>query len=828
MSVSTNNTRQHTAAATFSVESFASTHNLTRTTVSGKPQWHGANPIDPSGATKDGFILFAEGNAMDRKTGQKYSASALKNFFNPQEISPPIRGEQLPAAKPNNKKRFDSTASFREFNYTDEKGKLLFQVLRQGDGENKVVSQRRPDARREATGEGGWDWKLGDVRRVLYRLPQIIEAHTVLIVEGEKAADVLNKQLIDCRFAPAVVATCNPHGAGKWREEFSQALKEKTVYVFPDNDEPGEKHAFEVARSVHGVALECKIVELAGRKPKWGADDWLGRGHFIGELLKIAKNAPLFVPVVTTTGAPTAGAYSLDEIGNGEMFAADNCELVRFCHTRSEWMLFADGVWKVDLTRKINQLAKSTGRRAIARAAAMTDPDARSSHLKHYSKMGQQATRNAMITDAASEPTLAADLSQFDCNPHLFNCKNGTVDLATGVFREHRASDLLSFQSPVAYDRAAKCHLWEKCLERWIPDAETRLYLQDSVGLTLSGLVIDEFFNFLHGDGGNGKSKFTGAIEALMGSYWHKTESETLMDAKNARNSGAPNAALLQLKGARLVTAHEIAAHHTLSAALIKDLTGRDAITARGMYEKQSTTFLPQFTLWFFGNYKPKISDSSAGMWRRVRVIEFGQPIAEAEKDRGLSQKLEAELPGILNWALEGLLRVQRRGVFVPESVLSATAEYKAEQDPLAEFLSDCCELHPTLSISNANLWTMWETWAIDNGEDAKSARFLTQQLTRRGLETYKSGGVRGFRGIAKARVLSKEVSQVSQVSQTESVGTLGTLETLLSIKPASEPKPKKREKGNHADSEPGYNRAESESATVLSMETTLDTDAVT
>jgi putative DNA primase/helicase len=337
------------------------------------------------------------------------------------------------------------------------------------------------------------------------------------------------------------------------------------------------------------------------------------------------------------------------------------------------------------------------------------------------------------------------------------------------------------------------------------------LYLQDSVGLTLSGLVIDEFFNFLHGDGGNGKSKFTGAIEALMGSYWHKTESETLMDAKNARNSGAPNAALLQLKGARLVTAHEIAAHHTLSAALIKDLTGRDAITARGMYEKQSTTFLPQFTLWFFGNYKPKISDSSAGMWRRVRVIEFGQPIAEAEKDRGLSQKLEAELPGILNWALEGLLRVQRRGVFVPESVMSATAEYKTEQDPLGAFLGDCCELHPTLSISRAAMWSLWEAWAIDNGEDAQNARFLKQQLTRRGFSEYKRGGVRGFVGIAEKKSLSEKVPYVPQVPHEENSGALGALRADIPENFSFQPKTEKREKGNHADSEPGYNRAESE-----------------
>ncbi len=811
MSVSPKLTTAHTATPNFSAEAFAAAHNLTCTTVSGKTEWHGANPIDPAGATTDGFILFAEGNALDRKTGQKYSAIALKNFSNLHADYPSISSEPREAAKAKTAKQFDFKRPFVSYPYKDEKGALLFEVLRQGTGSAKVMSQRRPNHDYGPDNLAQWRYKLGDVRRVLYRLPEVLAAHTVLVVEGEKAVDLIRIELERHGYAPVVAVTCNPHGAGKWREEFCEFLREKTVCVLPDKDAPGEKHAFQVATSVHGVALATKIVELPNRREKDGADDWLMEGHTVSEILDLLEAAPLFVPVAPPTAVATAGAYSLDDIGNGEMFAAENCDLVRFCHTRGDWMLFADGVWKVDLTRRINQLAKATGRRAIARAAAMQDPDARSLHLKHYSKMGQQATRNAMITDAASEPTLAADLSQFDCNPHLFNCKNGTIDLATGVFREHRASDLLSFQSPVTYDRGAKCHLWEKCLERWIPDDETRLYLQDSVGLTLSGLVIDEFFNFLRGDGGNGKSKFTGAIEVLMGSYWHKTESETLMDAKNARNSGAPNAALLQLKGARLVTAHEIAAHHTLSAALIKDLTGRDAITARGMYEKQSTTFLPQFTLWFFGNYKPKISDSSAGMWRRVRVIEFGQPIAEAEKDRSLSQKLEAELPGILNWALEGLLRVQRRGVFVPESVLSATAEYKAEQDPLGAFLGDCCELHPTFSISRAAMWSLWEAWAIDNGEDAQNARFLKQQLTRRGFSEYKRGGVRGFVGIAEKKSLSEKVPYVPQVPQEENSGALGAHRAEIPENFSFQPKTKTRKKGNHADSETGYNTDRSE-----------------
>ena len=115
------------------------------------------------------------------------------------------------------------------YDYTDESGKLLYQALR---FEPKDFRQRRPD------GEGGWVWKLDDVRRVLYRLPELTEAlandRPVFVVEGEKDVDAL--------WNIGIPATCNPQGAGKWRDEYSGHFKGATVHVIPDNDDPGRAH----------------------------------------------------------------------------------------------------------------------------------------------------------------------------------------------------------------------------------------------------------------------------------------------------------------------------------------------------------------------------------------------------------------------------------------------------------------------------------------------------------------------------------------------------------------------------------------------------------
>jgi 5S rRNA maturation endonuclease (ribonuclease M5) len=132
-----------------------------------------------------------------------------------------------------------------KYDYTNESGKLLFQVCR---FDPKDFRQRRPD------GNGGFVWNLKDVRRVLYRLAEVIKAQTVCVCEGEKDAD----KLVQLGFT----ATCNPCGAGKWREDYSETLRGKDVMIFGDNDEPGQAHVKQVVESLTGVAKSIKRIAL--------------------------------------------------------------------------------------------------------------------------------------------------------------------------------------------------------------------------------------------------------------------------------------------------------------------------------------------------------------------------------------------------------------------------------------------------------------------------------------------------------------------------------------------------------------------------------------
>lgn len=146
-----------------------------------------------------------------------------------------------------------------KYTYTDEKGNPIFQVVRY---EPKGFMQRRPD------GRGGWVWGLNGTRRVPYRLAEVLRAEFVLIVEGERD--------VESARALGFTATCNPGGAGKWSEEFSQFLHGKSVAVIADADEPGRQHALQVASSVYGKARSLKMFELPG--PSKDLSEWKASG----------------------------------------------------------------------------------------------------------------------------------------------------------------------------------------------------------------------------------------------------------------------------------------------------------------------------------------------------------------------------------------------------------------------------------------------------------------------------------------------------------------------------------------------------------------------
>lgn len=187
----------------------------------------------------------------------------------------------------------------KTYEYQDENRVPLFEVCRFEKPEKLPDKSTRINKtfRQRHKVNNDWEWKMTGVRRVLYRLPQILAApadQPIFVVEGEKAVEYL--------VSHGLHATCNPQGAGKWQDKFSETLRGRVVVIIPDNDPLTEKngevhcvgleHAESVADSLTGKAKEVYVLTLPGAEEKWGLDDWLQKGgHELKELEELGDSA---------------------------------------------------------------------------------------------------------------------------------------------------------------------------------------------------------------------------------------------------------------------------------------------------------------------------------------------------------------------------------------------------------------------------------------------------------------------------------------------------------------------------------------------------------
>jgi len=169
----------------------------------------------------------------------------------------------------------------KEYNYEDETGKLLYQIVKY---QPKGFSQRRPD------GNGGWICNVSGVEKVLYRLPQLVKAQPdewIYITEGEKDADSIS--------ALGFTATTSSGGTGKWLESYNEYFRDRCVAILPDNDRAGRAHAKSIAEAICDVAKCVKIIALPGLPDKGDVTDFLEAGHSMGQLNLLIDDTPAHI-----------------------------------------------------------------------------------------------------------------------------------------------------------------------------------------------------------------------------------------------------------------------------------------------------------------------------------------------------------------------------------------------------------------------------------------------------------------------------------------------------------------------------------------------------
>ena len=482
------------------------------------------------------------------------------------------------------------------------------------------------------------------------------------------------------------------------------------------------------------------------------------------EVSRIAASVARYAPEHRVTRSPGRNGASpepaewpnyadrLTDMANGQRFAQRHGQDVRQCiYLPQEWLVWDGHHFRPDDTGQVERWAKLTALSIYSEASEVVGDDSEAAKLRDdivkWARSSQHSSRlTAMLTMARSEPKVRVRPEDLDCDAWLFNAANATIDLHTGEALGQRRGDLITKISTVVYDPNASAPRWLAFLDRIFDGNEALIsFVQRAVGYSLTGDTSEQVIIILYGTGANGKTTLLLILSRLMGDYgqWSEFSTFLMKDRDAIRND------LAALKGARLVSAAESTQGRRLDETVIKQVTGGDVIRARFL-RREFFEYQPAFKLWLATNHKPEIRGTDLAIWRRIRLIPFEVTIPDEEQDRHLSEKLMTELPGVLNWALEGLAAWRDHGLGYPDEVRSATEEYRAEQDYLLEFLSDVTSDERQGHALRNNLYLSYQQWCKKNGEKTLGSKRFSQMMVDRGYERGQFGSdrVRGFGGL--------------------------------------------------------------------------------
>lgn len=436
--------------------------------------------------------------------------------------------------------------------------------------------------------------------------------------------------------------------------------------------------------------------------------------------------------------------YMLDDKSNGKLFAEVFGDVARYNTTTRLYSIY-DGIrWIVD---KDNLFAEGVAQR-LADALYLYGFDQDEAHRKHYTKLGQYGPMKTMLLEARNFHQISDE--SFDQHPELLNLQNGTLNLESFEFREHRAGDLLSRVCNASYDPEAKAETFIRFISQVTevedgnggmrPDPDKADYLQRILGYALLGSCEEDEFYMLFGPTTrNGKSTLLSTVGHVLGDYSKMLTPDTL--AQRQRTS-SNNEEIADLRGVRFVHCEEPSKQMVLDTALIKNLTGRSKVSVSRKYE-HLVEFLPEFKIFFATNYLPTVTDMSMFDSNRCNVLRFDRHFTDEEQDKGLRGKLFAESAGIINWMLDGLARYYLEKTVPPAAVVDATAEYKNASDKIGNFLNECTQERKGNNVSLNELYNKYSNWCEESGYLSEGKGKFSEALKRRNM-LYPTGTING------------------------------------------------------------------------------------
>ena len=452
--------------------------------------------------------------------------------------------------------------------------------------------------------------------------------------------------------------------------------------------------------------------------------------------------------------------FPLTDLGNARFvadLAAREGTPLRYVEEMG-FIIYTNGIWQPDFLDRSRAIVHRSADRVMEIAESVADAindddDPRVKLWRRWSNYCQSKRGiDAALSELVALPSVATRVDALDRHHHLLVVRNGVIDLRTGNLQEHNQELLMTKRVEIDYDAEAKAPRWESYLsEVMCDDADMADYLQRLVGYAITGETSEQCFTVLWGSGANGKTAFTSTLQEVFSAIAVTTPFSTF-EQKAA--GGIPND-VAALRAARLVFASEGNADRSMDEALLKQITGRDPVTARFL-RKEFFTFTPRFQIFLATNKKPSFSGQDDGLWRRVKMIAWKRYFAPHERDAGIFDALLAESDGILAWAVRGAVEWYAGGLQDPPAIQEATAEYKATSDGLAGFFPGVYVADEAASaIPGKQLFDDFLEWA--DAENLKQAeiprrRKFFAMLEERGVDRHSVREGASFSGIRRAR----------------------------------------------------------------------------
>lgn len=424
-------------------------------------------------------------------------------------------------------------------------------------------------------------------------------------------------------------------------------------------------------------------------------------------------------------------AYPWTELGAGQLFADFYKDVLRYVPERKSWFYYNGVVWEQDLgNTKTMEMCKDLARHLGIYCLSIEDDKRREEYAKFCYRWQTRKMRETVIRDAQSVHTIS--MEEFDTDPYIFNCKNGTLHLKTMEFTPHRPEDKLTKHSDVEYNPDASCERFERFMaEITNGDQKKAKFLQKVLGYGLSGDTRFEcMFIFYGATTRNGKGTLCESVLKVIGHYGCTSQAETI-GIKPNKSSQMPSEDVARLAGVRFVNISEPDRSLRLDAALVKTMTGNDTMNARFLHEN-SFDFKPQFKLYINTNYRPAISDLTLFSSDRVIIVTFDRHFGEKEQDKNLKElfAMPNSQSAILNWLLDGYRLIQSEGLVIPESVKVAIEEYRKDSDKVARFTEDCLEKIDGAEVRTSAVYKAYTQWCEDNGCRPENSAKFNQALS--------------------------------------------------------------------------------------------------